>query len=142
MDSDLENVIDQYHRAVEAVVRGDSSPQELLWSRHEDVSLANPLGPTVRGWPEVSKALRAAVSQLSDGQMLGVERISAYSDRDLAYTHEIERSRVRLGNAPEPVPSSLRVTTIFRREEDGWRLVHRHADPITTARPIGSVAED
>ena len=30
---------------------------------------------------------------------------------------------------------SLRITLIFRREDDEWRLVHRRADPLT--RPIG-----
>lgn len=24
----------------------------------------------------------------------------------------------------------LRVTLVYRRETDGWRLVHRHADPL------------
>jgi hypothetical protein len=30
------------------------------------------------------------------------------------------------------------VTTIFRREDDAWKIAHRHADPITTPRPIES----
>lgn len=142
MDSDLEEVLGQYHRALEAVVTGDPSPQEPLWSRRDDATLANPLGPPARGWTEVSKALRRAVSQLSDGEVLAIERISGYSSDDLAYVLEIERMRVKVGGAREPAPSSLRVTTIFRREADGWKILHRHADPITTPRPIESVVEE
>jgi ketosteroid isomerase-like protein len=136
---DLEEALEQYHRAVEAVVKGDSSPQERLWSRRDDVTLANPLGPPARGWSAVSDALRHAVSQLSDGEILASERISGSSSGDLAYIVELERSRVRMGGAGEPVPVSLRVTTIFRREDDGWKIVHRHADPITTPRPVESM---
>jgi ketosteroid isomerase-like protein len=123
-------------------VKGDPSPQERLWSRSDDVTLANPLGPPARGWPEVSNALRRAVSQLSDGEVLASERISGYSSGDLAYILEIERSRVKVGAAREAAPSSLRVTTIFRREEDGWKILHRHADTITSPRPIESVLEE
>ena len=142
MDSDLEEFLEQYHRSLEAVVKGDPAPQDRLWSRSDDATLANPLGPPARGWTEVSNALRRAVSQLSDGEVLGIERISGYSSDDLAYLVEIERFRVRAGGASEPAPSTLRVTTIFRREEEGWRIVHRHADPVTTPRPIESVLDD
>ena len=142
MDSDLESVLEQYRRAVEAVIKGDPAPQERLWSRSDEVTLANPLGPPARGWAEVSDALRRAASQLSDGEGLELERISGYSGDDLAYTLEIERMRVKVGGASEAVPSSLRVTTIFRREEDGWKILHRHADPITTPRPIESVLQE
>jgi hypothetical protein len=36
---------------------------------------------------------------------------------------------------------SLRVTSIFRREVSVWRIVHWHADPVTTARPVESIVE-
>ena len=68
----------------------------------------------------MSNALRHAVSQLRDGEVLASERISGYSSDDHASILEIERGRVKLGGADDPVPSSLGVTTIFRREEDGW----------------------
>jgi ketosteroid isomerase-like protein len=142
MGSDLEEFQEQYHRGVEAVIKGDPAPQESHWSRSDDVTLANPLGPPARGWTEVSDALRRAASQLSDGEGLESERISGYSSDDLAYTLEIERCRVKVGDASEAAPSSLRVTTIFRREEDGWKVLHRHADPITTPRPIESVVQE
>jgi len=74
--------------------------------------------------------------------VLASERISGYSSGDPAYLLEIERIRVKVGGAREPAPSSLRVTTIFRREEEGWKILHRHADPITTPRPIESVLQE
>jgi ketosteroid isomerase-like protein len=33
------------------------------------------------------------------------------------------------------------VTTIFRHEEDGWKLVHRHADTVTTPQPVESLVQ-
>src|SRR5262249_51975347 len=68
MIPDLEDVVERYHRALALFVTGDSSAQETLFSRQDDVSLANPLGPPARGWPEVSDRLRGAAAQLHDGE--------------------------------------------------------------------------
>lgn len=137
----LAQFIEQYHQAVEAFLKGDLEPQKRLWSRRDDITLANPLGPPVRGWREVDVALDRASSLIQDGEALSTERIGAVETADLAYIVEIERSRVQMGGAAEFAPVSLRVTTIFRREEGEWRIVHRHADPVTTSRPIESVVE-
>ena len=95
MESDLEEFLEQYQRTVEAVVKGDSSPQERLWSRNDDVTLASPFGPPARGWTEVSDALRRAASQLSDGELLGggadlgvFQRRSRLRPRDRAIPRE------------------------------------------------------
>jgi ketosteroid isomerase-like protein len=140
--ADLEDFLERYHHSLEAFIKGDPSPQERIWSRRDDVTLANPLGPPARGWTEVSEALRRTVSQLSDGEVLAVDRISGYASGDLAYIVEIEHDRVRLGGARDLVSLALRVTTIFRREDDGWKVLHRHADPITAPRPVESMVQE
>ena len=138
---ELTQVIARYHQSVEAFIQGNPEPQKHLWSRREDVTLANPLGPPVRGWPQVEGALDRAASLVRDGVVEGTERISEVETADLAYIVEIERERIKIGGADAVVSASLRATSIFRREEGTWRLVHRHADPITAPRSIESLVE-
>ena len=137
--SDLAQVMEQDHRALDAFVKGDPEPKKKLFSRRDDATLANPLGPPVRGWNQIEMALERAASQLREGEAIHFERISEYATPDLAYIVEIERTRGKIGSTNEIVPISLRVTTIFRREDDGWRVVHRHADSITSPRTIESI---
>jgi ketosteroid isomerase-like protein len=139
---DLQEVLERYQETLHAVVRGDTEPTKRLWSRRDDVTLANPIGPPARGWADVEVVLDRAVWQLREGEPVQFERISEYATQDLGYVLWIERTRVKFGTADEIRPISLRVTTIFRREDEGWRIIHRHADPITTPRPIESIATE
>ena len=59
-----------------------------------------------------------------------VEYVTTGESGDLAYTVNIERSVVQVGEQPAPAPMALRVSHLFRREDGTWRLVHRHADPL------------
>jgi ketosteroid isomerase-like protein len=60
---------------------------------------------------------------------------------ELAYTLEMERFEARLSGVGKARPVTLRVTTVFRPEDGGWRVVHRHADPISAVRRPESVVE-
>lgn len=131
----------QYHRALEAFTQGDPEPVLALWSKRDDATLANPLGPPVRGWEAVRDASVRAATQVADGEAFSVESISTYATTDLAYELEIHRFRAKIGGADELAPLSIRVTTIYRREDEGWRVVHRHADPITGERSVESIAQ-
>jgi ketosteroid isomerase-like protein len=140
-DPELIQFMEDDHHALTAFVRGDPELKKRLYSRQDDVTLADPLGPPVRGWAQVEQALERAASHLRDGEVLGFERISGYATADLAYRVEIERLRARFGADQQIVSTALRVTMIFRREADGWKIVHRHADPITSARPMESIVQ-
>jgi ketosteroid isomerase-like protein len=54
----------------------------------------------------------------------------------------MERYEAKVGGREDVTPVALRVTSIFRPEEGTWKVVHRHADPITTARPAESVIQE
>ena len=139
--SDLGQFIEQYHRAIDAFARGDPEPVKKLFSRLDDVTLANPLGPPVRGWSQVEQATDHAASLVREGELVSVESISENETVDFAYNLEIERVRTKAGTSDEVAEAALRVTTIFRREAGEWRIVHRHADPISAPRPIESLLE-
>jgi ketosteroid isomerase-like protein len=133
--------MDEYHRAGLEITRGNPDVYKELWSRADDVTLSNPFGPPVRGWDEVSARLDLAASKYRDGEGYEFENVVTVVGSDLAYTVELERFRSRVGGADQLTPVAVRVTTVFRRENDDWKVTHRHGDPITTMRPAESVLE-
>lgn len=141
-ESNFDLVVEQYHAALDEVGRGNPAPMKKLLSRRDDVTLANPLGPTVRGWSQVEQTMDRAISQLSDAEPNQFERISGHTGTDLAYLVEVERNRMKLGGSDEMSSVALRVTTIFRLEDGQWKVIHRHADAITTPRPIESIVQE
>ena len=52
---------------------------------------------------------------------------------DLGFTLGYERVQLRRAGSDEVTPLNLRLVTIYRREEDGWKRVLRHADWIPIA---------
>lgn len=133
--------LEEYHRAGHEITNGNPDVYKQLYSRRDDVTLANPFGPPARGWSDVSTRLDRAAENYRDGEVVGFENVSTVIGSDLAYTVEIESYRARVGKADEITPVAVRVTTIFRREGGIWKVVHRHADPITSPRPPESVLQ-
>ncbi len=131
--------LEEYHRAGLEITRGNPEEYKKLWSRRDDVTLANPFGPPLRGWSEVSAWLDHTANNYRDGHDYEFENISTVMTSELAYTVEIERARARVGGAGEFSQVAVRVTSVFRREDGVWKVTHRHGDPITTARPTESL---
>jgi len=134
--NDLEEVVEQYHTALDVFVRGTPEPMKALFSRADDVVLANPFGPAVQGWDKASAALDYASSRFKDGTATGFDRLASYVTAELATIYEVEQGDISVGGGPVTA-WALRTTTTFRREDGIWKVVHRHADPIVTTNPEG-----
>jgi ketosteroid isomerase-like protein len=139
--SDFDGAIETYRQALAQYVKGDPRRALELFSQRDDVTLANPLGPPCRGPAEVRRVAAEAAAHLRDGDPPRFEEISRYSTNDLGYVVHIERTQARVAGGESLSQIALRVTMIFRREGDIWNVVHRHADPITTPRPIATVIQ-
>jgi ketosteroid isomerase-like protein len=83
--SDFDSAVEAYRQALELLLKGDPEPTLAFFSRRDDVTLANPLGPPRRGRAEVEKAAAEAAAQVRDGYVRGFEEVSRYSTPDLGY---------------------------------------------------------
>lgn len=146
-EPELNDTIEAFREALRQYVRGDGEPALSFFSTRDDVTLANPLGPPLKGPAAVRTGALEGAGSFGEGgpvQFAEVssrfEEVSRNATSELGYVVQLERHEGRLINGAETV-IALRVTLIFRREEKGWRIVHRHADPIITARPISSTIQ-
>jgi ketosteroid isomerase-like protein len=136
---DVDELIEQYQLGLGEFMKGDPEPVKELFSHREDVTLANPLGPPAHGWDEVGATIEHAASQFRDGRLVGVEIVEKQVTPEFAYTLWLEHAEGKVSGREDVVPATLRVTMIYRPEEGEWKVVHRHADPITTPQPVESV---
>ena len=138
---DLDQVIEQYHQALDEFSRGNPDPVKESYSTRDDVAIANPFFPLTSGREQVVERLERSVQNFRDGEV-GFQNVVKWVSDELACIVELEEWRTKVGGREEVTPFTLRVTTLFRAEGGGWKVVHRHADPITTARPAESVIQE
>ena len=141
MAADFDGLMTEARAALDSITRGDTTGYEALFSEDEDITLGNPFGGFGRGREEVLEQLRRAGSYYRDGTTTAFETVKQYVGSELAYTVEIERFRAKVGGDDDLSDLALRVTCIYRLETDGWKLVHRHADPRVDRQPAESVIQ-
>jgi ketosteroid isomerase-like protein len=86
--------------------------------------------------------MERAASNYRDGEIIGFENVAKFVTSELACIVEVERYRAKVGGSEDMTPVTLRVTSILRPEDGTWKIVHRHADPITTPQPAESVIQE
>jgi len=140
-DPAFEAAVAQSHRALAAILQGDPSLYAALFADRDDVTLGNPFGPYAKGKAAVVQTLSGAAAKYRDGLVVRVDRIADYGDGNVIGLVEVEHNRAKVGGRAALSDFSARVTSIYERIDGQWRLVHRHADPITSPRPAESVLQ-
>jgi ketosteroid isomerase-like protein len=134
---DFAAFVEVYRGGIRSMAQGDNRPVLSLYSRRDDVTLANPLGPPITGWDNIARESARVAAGFSGGTM-EFEEVTRFAVPDFAWIVGFEHAQARRAGSDETIAMSLRVTTIFRREEEGWKVAHRHADRVTTVqRAVG-----
>ena len=111
-----------------AIHTGDAGPRIAMWSRNEPVTLFG-AAVTRTGWAEARRTFERLGSLFSDCTRYEIEVVTAGASGDLAYLVAFEHITASVNGAP-PESYTLRVTTVFRREDGEWRVAHRHGDSL------------
>jgi ketosteroid isomerase-like protein len=131
-DTEFQAALAAMDAAQRELQNGRPAAYKALWSHADDVTLSGGFGGTIeKGWDKVSKRLDWAGAQFSKGTNT-IDRIVAHAIGDLAYVVQIEHLRFYAPGQTTESTRDYRVTMLFRREAEGWRIIHRQADSQMT----------
>jgi len=129
VDEFLAATTSRFEEAEIGLHNGDAGPRIAMWSHNEPVTVFG-AAASVYGWTEVGPLFERLAASFSNCRSYENEVVAAGASGDLAYIVAFEHTTASLNAAP-PEPYLLRVTTVFRREDGEWKVVHRHADPAS-----------
>jgi ketosteroid isomerase-like protein len=126
---DISKLVAHSRAANAALMRGDAERYAALTRLAEDFVLMSPFGGTPSRGADYTPERIAAMARFFRNGSFAQELVGAWATPDMVTLAVIERSNVEVGALPAQ-DWALRVTLVFRRDGDGWQLVHRHADPL------------
>jgi ketosteroid isomerase-like protein len=133
------DLLRHHAQANEALINGRIDRYLELITHAADYTLMTPFGgvPT-RGFADTPER-RAAMARFFKSGTSTIEPVASYASGDLVVLAMIERQRVSVGDLPEQ-DWSLRVTQVYRRREQRWQVVHRHADSLASGVSVEQAA--
>jgi ketosteroid isomerase-like protein len=121
--------LERCHDALRQHTGGNPRPYLELWSHADDVSLMGGVGGHQVGIDEVSELLTAAAKTLNYETWSAENLVTGFGDT-FGFTVELERLTRHVHGETEEM--RLRATSVYRREDGAWKVVHRHGDSLMT----------
>ena len=122
-----------------SLMRGDVARYRALVPLTNDFTLMSPFGGAPTHGADMTSDRWQAMERFFRNGTLEQEVVQSYASADMVVLAIIERARVEVGGLPAQ-DWPLRVTLVYRREGDEWRLAHRHADPLVAGVSLEQAA--
>jgi len=137
IEDEVRQASEQYYAALSSLLNGDAGPLMQIWSKTPDVTAMNPYGGREVGWQQLQPVFER-VAQMCVGSRARVwlQDSLIRVGGELAYEIGIEFGEGIIMGKPTTI--SHRVTNIYRREADGWKMVHRHTDLNPAEQDVSS----
>jgi ketosteroid isomerase-like protein len=132
----FERFMKERDAAAEAYVQGDAAPLGRIVTRRAPATFFGPRGGYREG-ADVWETYERDAGSFEAGGESTLDILQMGASEGIGYWVGFQRATAHLRGNPEPMPMVLRVTEVFRREGDEWKLVHRHADMLASEERSG-----
>ncbi len=110
----------------------DIEPLDRIATQVSPATIFGPQGNCVEGADEVNATNTSSAKFFESGSKSSFEIMQMAANNGIAFWAGIQRSTVQMRGEKDSISMDLRVTEAFRLEDGEWKLVHRHADPLTS----------
>jgi len=124
-ENEVQKASEQFYAALNRMANGDADSMTDIWSHNATVTALHPVGGRSVGWDEVRESFNQVAQIASDGR-IKLEDQTIHVTGDLAYELGVECGQAKFSG--QQVNLDHRVTNIYRREADSWKIVHHHTD--------------
>lgn len=116
-----------FYAALNGLCAGSAEGMAGVWSHEPDVSDFGPDGKKHVGWAAVEAQFQKEAAMKMGGTVT-CEDVRIVQGSDFGIVTCTERGRGMTIDG-KPTELAFRSTNVFRKEGDGWKLVHHHTDP-------------
>ena len=124
-ENEVRKASDQFYAALNRLFNGNADSMEAVWSHDSNVTALHPIGGRTVGWDNVRESYQDIAQIAEQGHVKLVDQIIHVSG-DFAYEVGVDQGKAVFAGYQATL--DYRVTNIYRREADGWKMVHRHTD--------------
>ena len=125
---DFSSFMKKRESAAAAYVCGDASPLDAMVPHTGDASFFPPNGGSVRGTRQVQERYDRDAKSFAPGGDTSFDVLQCGAEGDIGYWTGFQNADAKIGSSEKKVHMKLRITELFRFQEGGWKLIHRHAD--------------
>ena len=118
----IRSLIDQYAKAA---ATADPAIASRIWSTSPDITFIEPLG-NLRGIAQIGDFYVRVIGGTFTDRHLALKKVSIHADGAAAWSEFDWDFTARLKSNGAPFESRGSETQIYRREPEGWRIVHVH----------------
>ena len=114
-------------------INGRVAPLETIEASEDPATFMPPNGKLIKGADAVRAANAAAAKTFREGSRGRFEIVNSGSSGSFGFWTGLHHAEIMMQGREKAVQMILRTTEIFTLTEQGWTLVHRHADFLKEA---------